>query len=97
VAVFDLKAMKLLSVHPVGDDPDVLAFDPGLKRLYVSAESGTVSVFQEGDHDLRLLGQFDMPHAHTVAVDPKSHLVYFPLENMGGHPLLRIMRPADQP
>jgi hypothetical protein len=27
----------------------------------------------------------------------KTHLVYFPLENVGGHPLLRIMRPADQP
>ena len=97
LAVFDLKTMKLLSVHQVGEDPDVLALDPGLKRLYVSAESGTVSVFQESDRDLRLLGQFDMPHAHTVAVDPKSHLVYFPLENVGGHPLPRIMRPADQP
>jgi DNA-binding beta-propeller fold protein YncE len=45
LAAFDLKTMKLLSVHSVGDDPDVLAFDPALKRLYVSAESGTVSVF----------------------------------------------------
>jgi DNA-binding beta-propeller fold protein YncE len=97
LAVFDLKTMKLLSVHQVGDDPDVLAFDPGLRRLYVSAESGTVSVFQEADRDLRLLGQFDMPHAHTVAVDPRSHLVYFPLENVAGHPLLRIMKPTDQP
>ncbi len=97
LAIFDLKAMKLLSVHAVGDDPDVLVFDPGLKRLYVSAESGTISVFQETGRDLRLLGQFDMPHAHTVAVDPKSHLVYFPLENVNGHPLLRIMQPANQP
>ncbi|MGH9597922.1 MAG: YncE family protein [Edaphobacter sp.] len=97
LAVFDLKAMKLLAVYQVGDDPDVLAFDPGLKRLYVSAESGTVSVFQETGHGLRLLGQFDMPHAHTVAVDPKSHLVYFPLENVDGHPVLRIMRPGDLP
>jgi DNA-binding beta-propeller fold protein YncE len=97
LGVFDLKTMKLLSVHQVGEDPDVLAFDPGLKRLYVSAESGTVSVLQEKDHDLALLGQFEMPHAHTVSVDPKSHLVYFPLENVGGHPLLRIMRPVDLP
>jgi DNA-binding beta-propeller fold protein YncE len=95
VAVFDLKTMKLLSVHQVGDDPDVLAFDPGLKRLYVSAESGTVTVFEENGSDLRSLGQFNMPHAHTAVVDPKTHLVYFPLENMDGHPLLRIMRPAD--
>jgi DNA-binding beta-propeller fold protein YncE len=33
LAVFDLNAMKLLSVHQVGEDPDVLAFDPGLSRL----------------------------------------------------------------
>jgi len=97
LAVFDLKTMKLIAVHQVGDDPDVLAFDPNLNRLYVSAESGTVSVFEKTDRNLRLLGQFKMPHAHTVAVDPKSHLVYFPLEDVGGHPLLRIMRPTDQP
>lgn len=96
LAVFDLKTRKLLSVHQVGDDPDVLAFDPGLRRLYVSAESGTVSIFEEdGSDDLHLLSQFNMPHAHTVSVDPKTYLVYFPLENVNGHPLLRIMRPFD--
>ena len=94
LAVFDLNAMKLLSVHQVGEDPDVLAFDPGLGRLYVSAESGTVTVFQESERALRELGQFHMPHAHTVSVDPKTHLVYFPLENVDGHPLLRIMQPV---
>jgi DNA-binding beta-propeller fold protein YncE len=97
LAVFDLKSMKLLSVHPVGDDPDVLAFDAALKRLYISAESGTVTVFQESDHDLRLLGQLKMPRAHTVSVDPRTHLVYFPLENVEGHPVLRIMKPNILP
>ena len=96
LAVFDLQSLKLLTVHPVGEDPDVLAFDPGLKRLYVSAESGTVTVLQLSGHELKQLAQFDMPHAHTVAVDPETHLVYFPLEDIGGRPVLRIMRPADQ-
>ena len=96
LGVFDLRTMKLLSVHQVGDDPDVLAFDPGLKRLYVSAESGTVTVLQEARRDLTLIGQFNMPHAHTVSVDPRTHLVYFPLENVQGRPLLRIMQPAAQ-
>jgi DNA-binding beta-propeller fold protein YncE len=95
LAAFDLTTMKLLSVYQVGEDPDVLAFDPGLKRLYVSAESGTVSVFQENGRGLKSAGEFFMPHAHTVSVDPKTHLVYFPLEDVGGHPLLRIMKPAD--
>lgn len=94
LAVFDLNAMKLLSVHQVGEDPDVLAFDPGLGRLYVSSESGTVTILQESDRKLRQIGQMHMPHAHTVALDPESHLVYFPLENVDGHPLLRIMQPT---
>jgi DNA-binding beta-propeller fold protein YncE len=97
LGVIDLNTMKVLSTHEVGEDPDVLAFDPGLKRLYVSAESGTVSVFEEGGRDLRPLAHFSMPHAHTVSVDPKTHLVYFPLENVDGHPLLRIMRPTSLP
>lgn len=95
LAIFDPNVKKVISTHQVGDDPDVLAFDPGLKRLYVSAESGTVTVFQLAGKDLKQLAQFNMPHAHTVAVDPNTHLVYFPLENIGGKPILRIMKPAD--
>ncbi|HEU5409231.1 MAG TPA: YncE family protein, partial [Nitrospira sp.] len=75
LAVVDLNAMKVLSTYQVGEDPDVLAYDPGLKRLYVSAESGTVTVFQNNGRKLDLLSSFEMLHAHTVAVDPKTHLV----------------------
>ena len=96
LALIDLNTMKMLSSYEVGDDPDVLAFDPGLKRLYVSAESGTVTIFQYRTRQLALVGSLNMPHAHTVAVDPETHLVYFPLENINGHPLLRIMRPSDR-
>jgi len=95
LAMLNLNSMKVLATYQVGEDPDVLAYDPGLKRLYVSSESGTVTIFQSNDKSLTLLGSFDMPHAHTVSVDPKTHLVYFPLENVNGHPLLRIMRPVD--
>jgi YVTN family beta-propeller protein len=93
LVVLDLDTMKVLASHPVGEDPDVLAFDPGLKRLYVSAESGKVTVFRENGKDLVSEGTLSMPHAHTVSVDPKTHLVYFPLENVDGRPLLRIMEP----
>lgn len=95
LAMVDLNTMKVLSTYEVGDDPDVLAYDPGLQRLYVSAESGQFRVFQRKGRTLALVGSFEMPHAHTVAVDPKTHLVYLPLENVSGHPLLRIMRPAN--
>lgn len=97
LAVFDLRNSKQLAVHQVGDDPDVLAYDPLLKILYVSAESGTVTVFHESGRDVDPAGQCFMPHAHTVSVDPKTHLVYFPLENVNGKPVMRIMTPNRPP
>ncbi len=72
LAMVDLRTMKVLSTYQVGDDPDVLAYDPGLKRLYVSAESGTVTIFQSHGKSLSLLGSLEMPHAHTVSVDPET-------------------------
>jgi DNA-binding beta-propeller fold protein YncE len=95
MALVDLNDMKTLGTYPVGDDPDVLSFDPDLKQLYVSAESGDVWVYRESGKGLVAVGNFFMPHAHTVCADPKSHLVYFPLENINGHPLLRIMAPVS--
>src|SRR5437762_2705747 len=47
LAMFDLSAKKLVSIYPVGKDPDVLAFDSDLGRLYVSAESGVLAIFDE--------------------------------------------------
>jgi DNA-binding beta-propeller fold protein YncE len=96
LAVFDLTTMKVLSKHEVGEDPDVLAFDPLLKVLYVSAESGKVTVLRETGKTLNNIGSFSMPHAHSVCVDPDTHLVYFPLENIDGHPILRIMKPTSE-
>jgi DNA-binding beta-propeller fold protein YncE len=96
LALVDLATMKELATYSVGEDPDVLAFDPGLKMLYVSAESGNVTIFREEGKKLVLDGSFSMPHAHTVCVDPKTHLVYFALQNVDGQPVLRIMKPVQQ-
>jgi len=91
--VVDLNSMQTTATFPVGDGPDVLALDPGLNRLYVASESGMVSVFAEGGRGLEPAGAYQAPHAHTVAVDPATHLVYLPLENMDGKPVVRIMAP----
>ncbi len=91
--VVDLTAMRVTGTFPVGDGPDVQALDPGLGRLYVASESGTVSVFDERGGGLASAGDYRAPHAHSVAVDPATHLVYLPLENVNGKPVLRIMSP----
>ena len=94
----DMADMHIVSVHDVGRDPDVLAFDPGLRRLYVASESGVVTAFELEGKDLRLLGRKSLAHeAHSVAVDPATHLVYFPLQNIQGRGVLRVMSPTDVP
>jgi DNA-binding beta-propeller fold protein YncE len=91
-----LRTMKVTGTYKVGGSPDVLAFDNTKRRLYVSAESGAVGVFAEGAHSLRPLGlAFLATEAHTVAVDPTTHLVYFPLQSgSAGKPQLLIMKPT---
>jgi DNA-binding beta-propeller fold protein YncE len=93
--VVDLRTMRVLSTHRVGDDPDVVAWDPGWRRLYVAAESGVVSAFRVDGSTLYPLGEIRAAHAHTVSVDPRTHRVYLPLENVGGRPVLRIMMPSE--
>jgi hypothetical protein len=79
-----------------GADPDVLALDPELGWLYVAAESGDLTVFDTTRPGLSLLGrEHPADGSHTVAVDPATHRVYFPLAHgAGGRPTLRIMLPS---
>jgi DNA-binding beta-propeller fold protein YncE len=93
--VVDLTTMRVTGEHHVGDDPDVLAFDPGLQRLYVASESGVVTVLKEDGGKLQLLGAYQAPAAHSVAVDPVTHRVYLPLKNVAGKPVLRILTPTE--
>jgi DNA-binding beta-propeller fold protein YncE len=95
LAVVDLTTMQTVGSYRVGEDPDVLAFDPGLRRLYVASESGVVTVFNERGTTLQAAGRYQAPHAHSVAVDPGTHEVFLPLADVNGHPVLRIMSPAS--
>lgn len=92
----DLRRLQVTGSTSVGPSPDVLALDTSLHRLYVASESGAVAVFAESAHGVTKLGQGLLaPAAHTVAVDARTHLVYFPLQSGdSGKPELRIMAPA---
>ncbi|HEV8453371.1 MAG TPA: hypothetical protein VGQ24_00690 [Gemmatimonadales bacterium] len=87
--------MRVTSEYAVGSEPDVLAFDPRLQRLYVASESGVVTAFSELAGRLKVLGTYTAPGAHSVAVNPVTQEVYLPLANIGGRPVLRILVPAD--
>ncbi len=97
LVLVDLESKKATATYSVGSDPDVLAFDQGFGRLYVSAESGVISIFDERARNLEKIGEgFFAANAHTVAVDQRTHRVYFPLQNVNGKPVLRIALPSDK-
>jgi hypothetical protein len=68
-----------------------MALDTSLHYLYVGSESGVVAVFDEHARTLQKLNQgYAGSDAHSVAVDPTTHYIYLPLQNVSGKPILRI-------
>src|SRR5262245_49989929 len=80
----------------VGETPDVLAYDPGARRVYVAAESGWVSVFDQDRGHLTEKGSAHLADgAHTLALDPATHHSYFPIpKGTRGSPVLWEFEPT---
>ncbi len=92
LVVVDLTKRMQVATAQVGDDPDVLAFDPQQHQLYVAAESGVLTVFVEDDASLvirQVLSEQAGPNAHSIAVDPLTHHAFLPLKDVDGRPVLR--------
>jgi YVTN family beta-propeller protein len=88
---------QAIAIGATGAGPDVLSIDAGKGWLYVSAESGDVTIWDITQPGTALVGH-DHPgdNAHTVAADPATHRVFFPLpQGNGSTPVLRVMRPTD--
>ncbi|MEC5409430.1 YncE family protein [Paraburkholderia sp. MPAMCS5] len=92
--VLDMRTMKVVSAFDTGGDPDVLAFDPALRTAFVAGEAGVVSMFSVDASRVSKIGDGHVgPNAHVVGVDEATHRSYFPLKDVDGHPVLRIMAP----
>lgn len=92
--VLDLNTNKVVKRFAVGAGPDVLAYDQALGLLYVAGEAGVLSVFQVSANGIsQRPDQTIGPNAHTIAVDGATHELYFPLKDVGGRPVMRVMSP----
>src|SRR2546423_11639023 len=78
MTVFDLDKKSAIAFLPLPGGPDVIKFDPGLRRIYVACYSGAIAVLHQDDADhYRKLEDFRVQRAvHTVAVDLKTHMLY---------------------
>jgi YVTN family beta-propeller protein len=91
----NLGTPQVTATASTGGGPDVMSVDPGLGWLYVAAESGDLVVFDIGKPGLVTIDQ-EHPGdtAHSVAADPATHRVFFPLmKGPAGTPVMRIMTP----
>jgi YVTN family beta-propeller protein len=92
--VMNLASRKIVGRFDVGRGPDVLGYDAGLGQLFVASESGTVSRFKVERTRVKKVGDVMVgPNAHTLAVNPGTHEIYFPLQENRQSPVLRVMRP----
>ncbi|HEV2989795.1 MAG TPA: YncE family protein, partial [Candidatus Angelobacter sp.] len=93
MTVFRLDTHEVIADFPQAKGGDVIAFDPGLKRIYVACYEGAISVFQEDDPaHFRKLG--DVPvqkKIHSLAIDLNNHRVYAPEQEENGAPAAKIV------
>ena len=92
MTVFDLDKHQPIAFLPMAAGPDVIKFDPGLKRIYVACSSGAISVFQMDDPDhYRKLEDFPVQKkVHSLAVDLETHRVYAPEQEAEGKAVARM-------
>src|SRR6266704_153566 len=93
MTVFDLDKHEPIAFLPMAGGPDVIKFDPGLKRIYAGCSSGAISVFQMDDPDhYRKLEDFPVQKkVHSLAVDPETHRVYAPEQEEDGKAVARMV------
>jgi YVTN family beta-propeller protein len=93
MTVFDLDKHQPIAFLPMALGPDVIKFDPTLKRIYVACYSGAISVFYQDDADhYHKIEDFKVAHAvHSLAVDTKTHRVYTPEQEENGKPVAKMV------
>jgi DNA-binding beta-propeller fold protein YncE len=93
LTVINLDTHQPIAYLAMAPDPDVIKYDPGLKRIYAACYSGAISVFQQDDPDhYRKLEDFPVPQkVHSLAVDPETHRVYAPEEWFQGKAAARLV------
>jgi hypothetical protein len=92
----DLVNRNVIDRHEVGETPDVLAYDSSTNRVYVAAESGWVSIFDQDHGHLTVRGSAYLADgAHSLALDPTTHHSYIPIpKDHNGSPVLREYEPT---
>ncbi|MCU1259998.1 MAG: hypothetical protein JWO80_2883 [Bryobacterales bacterium] len=96
LVVFDLARHRPIASIPVGRNPDSVAFDPLLRRIYTAGVGGKLTVIQQNDPDsYRVLENISTHYgAHTLALDTETHKVYVAYASLLTHPRIAVFSPV---
>jgi YVTN family beta-propeller protein len=95
LAVFDLNAHRVASFVSIGGGPDSVAFDPELRRIYTAGKAGVLTVIRQDTPDAyHVLDSITLHYgAHTLAVDPATHLLYVGYASLVVQPRVAVFAP----
>ncbi len=86
--VLDSDTGKIITVLPIGEDPDGAVFEPATGRAFASSRGGTLAVVQEESPDKFSILQnvATLPGARTLSLDEKTGWIFLPTAKFGPIP-----------
>jgi YVTN family beta-propeller protein len=98
LAVFDMEKHQVVTSIPVGGGPDSVAYDAGLRRIYVTGRAGVLCVVERDSKGaFATLDTISLHYgAHTLAVDPASHKLYAAYASLVVPPRIAVFSPLGQ-
>jgi len=95
LAIFDLDLHRVVASVPVGFGADSVAYDSEMHRIYVTGLFGHLSVVTQETPDSYKVADSIHLHfnAHTLAIDPGSHLLFVGYASFGGPARVAVFTP----
>jgi YVTN family beta-propeller protein len=95
LAIFDLNEHRVVTTVPIGKNPDSVAFDIALHRIYTTGKSGDLVVVQQDEQDkFRVRDTVHLHYgAHTLTVDPATHALYVGYAGLVVNPRVAVFTP----
>jgi YVTN family beta-propeller protein len=95
LAIFDLDLRRIIASVPIAFGADSVAYDPGLRRIYVIGLLGRLSVVNQDTADTYHVVDSIYLHfnAHTLVIDPLTHRLFVGYASLAVAPRLAVFTP----
>jgi DNA-binding beta-propeller fold protein YncE len=94
--ILDIDTKRVVRQLPISARPDSVVYDEGLHRLYTTGMTGGLVVVQQETSDTyRVIDSIKLHlGAHTLTVDPVTHLLYVGYASLIARPRIAVFSPT---